>query len=114
MQLDLLHFSLIGIIVAMFITHNIQRTLINAYRKERKNDTIHIGTFGFSGHHKFVNEICRAVNEEFEDRKRMNFLELHLECHVEGSNTDGMWKFTADKMATRNLREAVDKVLNSK
>lgn len=38
------------------------------------NDLIKIGTFGFAGKHKFFNEICRLVSEEFVDKKiELNF-----------------------------------------
>lgn len=43
----------------------------------KKDDgLIRIGTFGFSGQHKFVHEICRAVNEEFVNQ------EVELNLHI--------------------------------
>jgi hypothetical protein len=43
---------------------------------KKKTDIIQIGTFGFSGQHKFVHEICRAVDEEFLDE------EVQLNLHI--------------------------------
>lgn len=43
---------------------------------EKENDIIQIGTFGFSGKHKFIHEICRAVSEEFINKKVQ--LNLHI------------------------------------
>jgi hypothetical protein len=38
------------------------------------DDIIKIGTFGFAGKHKFFNEICRLVSEEFTHKKiQLNF-----------------------------------------
>jgi len=86
-------------------------------RKERKNDTIHIGTFGFSGHHKFVNEICRAVNEEFADRKvQLNlhitkgfyssedfFEEIKTECLSNIGNSNIKLKFTNNFLTNEGM-----------
>lgn len=41
-----------------------------------ESDTLHIGTFGFSGKYKFVDEICRVVSEEFVSKKVQ--LNLHI------------------------------------
>jgi hypothetical protein len=43
---------------------------------KKETDVIQIGTFGFSGRHKFIHEICRAVDEEFVDKKIQ--LNLHI------------------------------------
>lgn len=42
--------------------------------KIKKNDILQIGTFGFGGKYKFIDQICRAINEEFVTQK----VELNL------------------------------------
>lgn len=51
---------------------------------KRENNVIQIGTFGFSGQHKFIHEICRAVNEEFVDSQVQ--LNLHITKGFYSSN----------------------------
>jgi hypothetical protein len=43
---------------------------------KRESNSIQIGTFGFGGQHKFIHEICRAVDEEFVDK------EVELNLHI--------------------------------
>lgn len=43
---------------------------------ERDDDTLHIGTFGFGFKCKYIDEICKIVNEQITDRKVQ--INLHL------------------------------------
>ena len=43
---------------------------------ERDDDTLHIGSFGFGFKCKYIDDICKIVNEQFPDRKVQ--INLHL------------------------------------